>query len=55
MAGVKEEGFIYGLKGLKKGAEGVKKAVDWFMSLGKEAEKAKETVSKVKLAPRQRL
>ena len=55
MADVKEEGFIYTLKGLKKGAEGIKKGIDWFRSLGKEAEKAKAVASKVKLAPRQRL
>ena len=55
MADLRGEGFIYGLKGLKKGAEGIKKGIDWFRSLGKEAEKAKAVASKVKLAPRQRL
>ena len=48
MADVKKEGFIYTLKGIKKG-------VDWFRSLGKEAEKVKVAAPKVKLAPRQRL
>lgn len=48
MANEKQEGFVYLLKGLKKG-------VNWVRGLGEEAEKAKEAVSKVKLAPRQRL
>ena len=55
MADVREEGFIYGLKGLKKGSEGIKKGIDWIMSLSKGAEKAKVAAPKVKLAPRQRL
>ena len=58
MADVREEGFVIGLKGIKKGSEAVKKAIDWISSLSKgaeEAEKVGKTVSKVKLAPRQRL
>ena len=48
MANEKQEGFVYLLKGLRKG-------VNWIRGFGEEAEKAKEAVSKVKLAPRQRL
>ena len=55
MADVKEEGFIYGLKGLRQGAEGVKNFFNWLGSLSKNAGKVEKTVSKVKLAPRQRL
>lgn len=58
MADVRGEGFVIGLKGIKKGSEGIKKAIDWISSLSKgaeEAEKVGKTVSKVKLAPRQRL
>ena len=55
MADIKEEGFIYTLKGLKNGAEGVKNFFNWLGSLSKNAGKVEKTVSKVKLAPRQRL
>lgn len=48
MANEKQEVFINLLKGVKKG-------VNFVRGLGKEAEKAKEVASKVKLAPRQRL
>ena len=48
MANGKEEGLVYFLKGIKKG-------VDWINSLSKNAGKVEKTVSKVKLAPRQRL
>lgn len=48
MANEKQEVFGYSLKGLRK-------AVNWIMGLGEEAEKAKGAASKVKLAPRQRL
>ena len=48
MASGKEEGLAYLLKGIKKG-------VDLISSFGKNAGKVEKTVSKVKLAPRQRL
>ena len=48
MADVKEEGFAIGLKG-------VKNFFNWLGSLSKNAGKVEKTVSKVKLAPRQRL
>lgn len=48
MANERQEGFAYGLKGLRK-------AVNWARGLGEEAEKVKEAAPKVKLAPRQRL
>lgn len=51
MAGELQEGFGYGLKGLRK-------AVNWARSFGKGAKGAKEVeeaASKIKLAPRQRL
>ena len=55
MADVREEGFALGLKGVKKGTEGVKNFFNWLGSLSKNAGKVEKTVSKVKLAPRQRL
>lgn len=55
MADVREEGFIQTLKGIKKGSEGIKKFFDWLGSLSKNAGEVEKTVSKVKLAPRQRL
>lgn len=48
MADVREEGFAIGLKG-------VKNFFNWLGSLSKNAGKVEKTVSKVKLAPRQRL
>ena len=48
MADVQEEGFAIGLKG-------VKNFFNWLGSLSKNAGKVEKTVSKVKLAPRQRL
>lgn len=55
MADVKGEGLALSLKGIKKGSEVVKNFFDWLGSLSKNAGKVEKTVSKVKLAPRQRL